>query len=238
MSILAAPKNERWPGDPGVDEVLPFLLEAIHKRIAERYHMPDLDHDHVLRDGIVAHLVPTLLRHRFNLWAPPPSPAITLSEQYDVEHDLANDIAVLIQEETGITVADTELNDLKLLMRAAFIRRRPSPAYEVWVVCPSGMATAQLLIVRLQARFPRLTNLKVVSMRELTPHIAESVSLILTTVLAVIPPGKHFAVLAGVAIGAVVSFLAGAFLLRIRPVPEDESEEVATGAEAAAVPGL
>jgi len=55
--------------------------------------------------------------------------------------------------------------------------------------------------------------------------------------LAVIPPGQHFQVLTGVVIGAAVSFLVGAFLLRVRPVPEEEEEETAE-MPAAAVPGL
>jgi PTS system mannitol-specific IIC component len=42
--------------------------------------------------------------------------------------------------------------------------------------------------------------------------------------LAVIPPGQHFPVLTGVAIGAVVSFLVGSFILKINPVREDVGE--------------
>ncbi len=38
--------------------------------------------------------------------------------------------------------------------------------------------------------------------------------------LAVTPPGQHFAVLGGVLLGAVASFLVGAFILRLRPMPE------------------
>ena len=41
--------------------------------------------------------------------------------------------------------------------------------------------------------------------------------------LAVIPPGQHFQVLTGVAIGAVVSFLVGAFILKLNPVHEEEN---------------
>jgi PTS system mannitol-specific IIC component len=55
--------------------------------------------------------------------------------------------------------------------------------------------------------------------------------------LAVIPPGQHFQVLTGVLIGALVSFLVGAFVLRVRPVPE-EVEESTTGASVGSVPGL
>lgn len=43
--------------------------------------------------------------------------------------------------------------------------------------------------------------------------------------LAVTPPGQHFAVLTGVLIGAVVSALVGIFILRVRPVPEEKTEE-------------
>jgi mannitol PTS system EIICBA or EIICB component len=53
--------------------------------------------------------------------------------------------------------------------------------------------------------------------------------------LAVIPPGQHFQVLTGVLIGAVVSFLVGSFILRVRPVREEETEETAAPV---AVPGL
>ena len=55
--------------------------------------------------------------------------------------------------------------------------------------------------------------------------------------LAVIPRGQHFAVLTGVLIGAVVSFLVGAFILRVRPVREEEEEEAGETAMGA-VPGL
>jgi len=53
--------------------------------------------------------------------------------------------------------------------------------------------------------------------------------------LAVIPPGQHFAVLTGVLIGAVVSFLVGSLILRVRPVREEITEETSAPV---AVPGL
>jgi PTS system mannitol-specific IIC component len=56
--------------------------------------------------------------------------------------------------------------------------------------------------------------------------------------LAVIPPGQHFQVLTGVLIGTVVSFLVGAFILRVNPVPEEEGEETGASAAVGTVPGL
>ncbi len=43
--------------------------------------------------------------------------------------------------------------------------------------------------------------------------------------LAVTPPGQHFAVFGGVLIAAVVSFVVGAFILRVYPMKDIESEE-------------
>jgi PTS system mannitol-specific IIC component len=54
--------------------------------------------------------------------------------------------------------------------------------------------------------------------------------------LAVIPLGQHFQVLTGVAIGALVSGLVGAFILKVNPVREEVEEE--STAAAGAVPGL
>jgi PTS system mannitol-specific IIC component len=55
--------------------------------------------------------------------------------------------------------------------------------------------------------------------------------------LAVIPPGQHFAVLTGVLIGAVASFLVGSLILRVSPVRAEEEDEETTAA-VSTVPGL
>ena len=54
--------------------------------------------------------------------------------------------------------------------------------------------------------------------------------------LAVIPRGQHFAVLTGVLIGAVVSFLVGVLLLK--SVVKEDDEEEAEMEESVSVPGL
>jgi mannitol operon transcriptional antiterminator len=76
---------------------------------------------------------------------------------------------------------ENDLNILAMLLRAAFIRNR-SYLEHVIVVCPSGMATAQLLCARLSVRFPYLSSMEVVSLRDLTSAMVLSADLILTTV--------------------------------------------------------
>lgn len=182
MHILAAPRNERWPGDLEIDRSFSDLVDDIMEAISAAYKMPGLKEDVTLRDGIVNHIIPACLRHRFNLWLPSPQPMTTLSEKYVFEHQLARNLTGIIEKHTAVHLPHSEINNIALLLRAAFIRERPYPRQEVIVVCPSGMATAQLLVARLKARFPRLGTLKVVSMRELHPARLKSVELIIATV--------------------------------------------------------
>ncbi len=182
MHLLSAPRNERWPGDLEIDTTFASLVEDLMQYISQAYNLPELSDDATLRDGLITYLVPTCLRHRFNLWLPEPEPAAVLSEKYIFEHNLARDLATKVAQKTAVTLTQSETNHLALLLRAAYIRKRPNQIQEVLVVCPSGMATAQLLVARLKARFPRLKTFKVVSLRQLTPATIDQAELIITTV--------------------------------------------------------
>ena len=91
-------------------------------------------------------------------------------------------MAEIIAERTAVSLPESEINNIALLLRAAYIREQPNRIQEVIVVCPSGMATAQLLVARLKTRFPRLGVLRVVSMRELNQELTARAELIITTV--------------------------------------------------------
>jgi mannitol operon transcriptional antiterminator len=115
------------------------------------------------------------------VWLPTSQHGVALSQDYIDEHSLAHELADIVEQHTQVTLAANEINNIALLLRAAFIRERPNRSQEVIVVCPSGMATAQLLMARLKARVPRLGNLRVVSLRELSSKVGTA-ELIITTV--------------------------------------------------------
>ncbi len=182
MTILAAPRNERWPGDFEIDASFSTLVHRLVQHIAAAYDMPTLGENRVLYDSIFIQVVPACLRQRFNLWLPSPPPTLALSDKYRVELDLARDLAREIESDMGVVLPAEEINNIALLLRAAYIRERPKRELDVLVVCPSGMATAQLLVARLKARFPRMGTLRVVSLRELTDLRLSTADLIITTV--------------------------------------------------------
>jgi len=182
MHILAAPRNERWPGDLELDAAFSDVMGEVMEHIVNAYETPEMEQDRTLHDGIVNHVIPACLRQKFDLWHPSPPPATSLSEKYASEHEIANELAALIKKHTSVKLPDAEINNIAALLRAARIRIRPYRFHQVIIVCPSGMATAQLLVARLEARFPRLGPLKVVSLRELDAEQMSRAGLIITTV--------------------------------------------------------
>lgn len=183
MQLLACAKNDRFAGDIDSDGRFPNLIALMMKTIGEAYELPELENDATLRDGLIANVLPACLRKHFRVWAPQLTQSGALSaDRHGFEKQLARHLAEEISQEMGIQLSPNDLENLAFLLRAAYIRKRPHRLREVIVVCPSGMATAQLLLARLKARFPRLGNLTVVSVRELNPERLLDTDLIISTV--------------------------------------------------------
>jgi mannitol operon transcriptional antiterminator len=182
MEMMAAPRNDAFPGDLEGESDFSALSERLMAHISQSFGISKIRHDRTLQNGLLNNIVPACFRQRFHLWFPVALNNAGLPERYEKEHTLAQEIATLVFEFTGVTLPKSELNNLVVLLRAAFIRNRSYGFDRVIVICPSGMATAQLLMARLHARFPNLSNLEVVSLRDLTPTLISSADLILTTV--------------------------------------------------------
>lgn len=180
--MMAAPRNDAFPGELERESDFSALFERVMEHLAHSFDIPKLKHDRTLQNGLLNNIVPACFRQRYNLWFPVALNNAGLPEQYKKEHAVAKEVSVLVCEFTGVELPQGELNNLVVLLRAAFIRNRTYRFNRVIVICPSGMATAQLLVARLHARFPNLSNLEVISLRDLTPALVSSADLILTTV--------------------------------------------------------
>jgi mannitol operon transcriptional antiterminator len=150
-------------------------------RDTEAYGTPEMKDDRTLHDGIVNHLIPACLRQKLDLWMPSLALTMTLPEKFETEYRVARSIASMVEMHTALNLPAVEVNNIASLLRAARIRIRPYRFSKVIIVCPSGMATAQLLMARLEARFPRLGPLEVVSMRKLDDEQLRAAELIITT---------------------------------------------------------
>jgi len=189
MHLLAGLRDHVWPGDLEIDPTLTELIDELMDEVVKAFSTPGLRHDTALRDGLIAHIIPAIMRQRFNLWAPPSwSDSAALSRQYNLEYNIAQELALLVTERTGVHLPPGEIDTLTLLLRAAFVRERPYRPKRVLIICPSGMATAQLLVARLKTRFPGLEIMGVLSLRELTPENVAGAHLLISTVPLLRPP--------------------------------------------------
>jgi len=189
MEMMAAPRNEILLGELGKNGDFAGLFERLMEYIGEAFEIPKMKYDRTLQNGLLNNIVPASFRQRFNLWFPVVLNHVNLPEQSEREYGIALDVARMVNEHTGLTLPQSEVNNLVVLLRAAYIRNRTYRFERIIVVCPSGMATAQLLVARLNARFPYLNKLEVTSVRDLTPALVASADLVLTT----IPLPRQFA---------------------------------------------
>lgn len=182
IQLLTTARNDRWPTDLDFDSTLTELIDVLMEFIAQVYKIPKLANDTTLHDGLAVHIIPACLRAQFGYQTPPYYQVTKLSEKYSYETQVAEDVIQEIEKFTGIALPESEVRDIALLLRAAYIRERPNRLEKVLVICPSGMAVAQLLVARLKARFPRLGSMEVVSVRRLTEDRIQSAQLLITTV--------------------------------------------------------
>lgn len=178
--ILASPRVESWPSDAEQESLYKKLSKELLKTVSQSYDLTTLVKDPTLRDGMMNHLIPVCNQQRYHLWFPRTQSGLANKEKYAKEHAIASSLLEIIQKHTGMALPQEETSMIAALLRAAYIRRNPHHFHEVLVVCPSGMATAQLLTARLNIRFPRLGKLTVVSFRELNAERVAQADLIIT----------------------------------------------------------
>lgn len=190
MRLLAGTRSRMWPSDLELDPVLSEALSFVIAEAARALHLPSLANDDALRDGLAASLIPAALRARFGLWVPEAVGTVPAGE-YEVEHGIAQQLALEVETEHGLRLDGDIIETLALLLHAANLRARPIHEHRVFVVCPSGMATAQLLLARLRTRFPHLHVIDVLSFRDLSPERINAQIVITTAPLPVTLPGSR-----------------------------------------------
>ena len=83
--------------------------------------------------------------------------------RYPDVHVVARELGAQIEENLGGTIAEDEIGFLTMYLSGAMERARLRPRRRVLVVCPSGMATAWVLVSRIQAEFPEFDLVEVLS---------------------------------------------------------------------------
>ncbi len=134
-----------------IDQLAAEMLDIA----TERLHASLVDDDE-LRRSLTMHLTRLAVRVRYGL--PVHNPLVAeVAERYPDVQAVAVDLGELVGERIGATVNEDEVGFITMYLSGALERGHLRPRKRAMVVCPSGMATAWVLVSRLQAEFPELT---------------------------------------------------------------------------------
>jgi mannitol operon transcriptional antiterminator len=182
MYLLVVGRNERWPDDLQVDISLEGTIWEMIQVLRQTDATANLADDRILYEGLVNQIVPAYYQHRFGIWLPLSLPEFSIDEKYAAEVNLARQMAQVFYTQTQVQLSPENEKSIALLLRAATLRLQTDLQRQILVICPSGMATAQLLVARLKVHFPGLGTYKVISIRDLTMQVANNARFILTTI--------------------------------------------------------
>ncbi len=156
------------------------LLDDIMEVAGHRIH-PTLGIDLELRRNLAQHLERLTVRLRYGL--PVHNPLLAeVSERYPDIHSVAKEVASMISEHFVSSISEDEVGYLTMYLSGALERTRLRPTRRACVVCPSGMATAWVLVSRIQAEFPQLELTKVMSARAYEQLDALDIDVVISTV--------------------------------------------------------
>lgn len=156
------------------------VLSQILSLAAERLH-PSLAVDPELRRSLAMHLARLEVRLSYGL--PVHNPLLQeVQEHYSDVHAVSRELGAVLAEQMGAPVHEDELGFLTMYLLGAMERAHLRPRKKAMVVCPSGMATAWVLVSRLQAEYPELALAEVSAAATYDPGATQGFDLIISTV--------------------------------------------------------
>lgn len=162
--------------DSSQHELLSDLL-----KLAGRELHPTLEDDPELHRGLALHLERLTVRLRYGL--PVHNPLLKeVAERYPEVHKVAHRLGEVMAEALGQQIAEDEIGYITMYLSGALERSRLAPRHRALIVCPTGMATAWVLVSRIQAEFPQLELVSVVSARDYQAHLEENIDVVISTV--------------------------------------------------------
>ena len=173
IAALAEPTVQE--PDPGIDELLDRCLA-----IATELH-PGLDSDEELREGLRGHIGRLRVRIRYGL--PVHNPLLAeVARRFPDAHEVAMRITNIVAEHDGEPLTEDEAGFITMYLSGALERRRLRPRVRAVVVCPAGMATAWILVNRIQSEFPELDLVDVLAAQAIAPDQPVDADLVISTI--------------------------------------------------------
>lgn len=173
LATLSAPEA---PDDPEHGALLNQMMSQVRELAGHA-----LGDDPELRRSLALHLERLSVRLKYGL--PVHNPLLAeVQNRYPDVHTTAIEVGTTISRHFGVTVTEDEIGYLTMYLAGALERTRLRAGHRAIVVCPSGMATAWVLVSRLQAEFPQFELVTVLSSARLQSLDEPDVDLVISTV--------------------------------------------------------
>ena len=166
--------------EPAIDSDIEELVDKILVMATERLHQSLLGDDS-LRRGLSAHISRLSVRVRYGLPVHNPL-AEEVAARYPEVQAVVADTTSVIEAHLGSPVSADELGFITMYLSGAMERANLRPRRRAMVVCPSGMATALVLVSRLQAEFPELSLVQVLSATEYEQQKTADFNFVISTI--------------------------------------------------------
>lgn len=138
-----------------------LLVRAAVELAAKELHVGLADDQELIR-SLTEHVDRLRVRLQYSL--PVHNPLLNdVAARYPDVHDVAKRAAALIEDRIGASVSEDEAGFVTMYLSGALERMRLRPRTRAVVMCPAGVATAWILVSRIQAEFPELDLVEVVS---------------------------------------------------------------------------
>ncbi len=180
MAELTITQPESSVLDASVEQAIAIASATLHPGLADDAELARSMNEHFDR-----------LRIRIRYGLPVHNPLLSdVSARYPDVHAVATKIA----NETGLAfggpITEDEAGYITMYLSGAMERLRLKPRRRAIVVCPSGVATAWILVSRIQAEFPELDLVDVLSAGSIDDHADLDADVVISTVaIADAPPG-------------------------------------------------
>ncbi len=172
LAALVEEDDDSGVHDGLIDRLMSIAAGALH---------PTLGSDAELRRSLAQHLDRLAVRLRYGL--PVHNPLLKeVKTRYPEIHTVAEELGMVVAEHFHSAVPEDEVGFVTMYLCGAMERSQLKPRRRAIVVCPSGMATAWILVSRIQAEFPQLELANVMSARAFSALDDADADLVITTV--------------------------------------------------------
>lgn len=158
--------------DELLDELIALAAQSLHESLLQ---------DEELRRSLAQHLERLAVRLRYGLPVHNPLLAEVRSRYPDV-HAVAKQLGEVMADHFHTGIAEDEVGYLTMYLCGSMERTQLRPRRRAIVICPSGMATAWVLVSRIQSEFPQLELAKVMSARSFSTFDSAGADIVISTV--------------------------------------------------------